>query len=148
MGTRQCVRPHTGMKQAVGKCPSLYLYVFGKFRSLNNILVSVGLDETLEVELLWSYRGVFPCPLALVPPGGRGRPRDLQWQDSSGSMLHDRPIKLRLCGCVLYKLKRSQCDLLSTLFQFTPLFIQVAREHLTCQAQRAIVCNSSSLKYL
>lgn len=37
-------------------------------------------------------------------------------------------------------LKRSQCDLFSTLFQFTPLFIQVYQEHLTVLTQHVIVC--------
>lgn len=44
----------------------------------NSLLVSSGVDQNAEGRV--AHRGVFPCPLAFVPPGGRGRPRNLQAQ--------------------------------------------------------------------
>lgn len=160
VGARQRVHVHAQVRNQRnwGKYPS-FLFIrivravcFLKVEqnvSENNIHVGVGVDETLEGEyssaLLTEVS--FPAHLhssLLVEEAGQGI--------CNANTVPDRCYTTGRysCGfvCVLYKLKRSQCDLLSTLFQFTPLFIQVAREHLTCQAQRVIVCNSPALKYL
>lgn len=97
---------------------------------------------------LSSYRKVLSCPLALVSSGGRRRPRDLQQRQNALSVKIESCARIRVwmrvdaaAACVrTWGLNRSLCDLLSTLFQFTPLFIQVYREHLTVLTQHVIVC--------
>lgn len=70
-------------------------------------------------------------------------------KDKMHFLLRESPVHESMFGCesmqlrpacVHKGLKRLQCDLLSTLFQFTPLFIQVYREHLTVLTQHVIVC--------
>ena len=71
-------------------------------------------------------------------------------EESSPSLNQFKRVIQLLLVCThmyMWGSKGSQCDLLSTLFQFIPLFIQVCREQLTCLAQRVIVCDSPCLKY-
>lgn len=55
-------------------------------------------------------------------------------------------MSIRALVCYSGRKEGSQCDLLSTLFQFTPLFIQVWQRRI-CLAQHVIVRDSLTFKY-